>query len=835
MLVAARLPEVAATSMPSAFGWLQDALVSVLNVAHAGPAIRTDGERYASTSTHLAMLLYDLLQNEDGTPFKELEQSVLAIGGTAKEAAAGLKRLVRGVSVFLDVKYFHAPNGLYDIPQILATSYFARKGSAKFNAGKGSMYQTYLFRMQWLLLMANVISIKKEGAVLSTKDLEQAIEKAAPGNFEMSNGFIVASRKAGRHLVPTPAAFLAARGCNRTGTQTDGQHFVEYVRGVNRAVVEEMVAYDSNDKLCPEAQYFAHVRLFLSGASERLALAVLPCDRAPIIAPWYASMMTSVRIYAHTLATVVGGTHLSEPSVFAAWSLMAMANSDFTDNINTPSAAELLFNAPTKSMYSKMPEQDGPWWVLLRATLSGMSVEQAHMTARILIKAAVDAPEIVRTVGFFCVMMHTQTGMAIAGYKQDGRYPIMDLIACYKDPVCGQSALELIMNTLTGSSDLSSLASDDLAFTDCKRNEFAWVSEVSVRFGQLADSPPSSVLHDDDVVAPIHDAFKNLAFAWMLIISGRSAPATGNLSAFEMEAALMRVSVSQASIHNAHWLAMAFSIACELEKWMQLTLREPALIRSPLASRDTVIDNLVLDVHKTEDDAALRSHFCMQGEHALTGARKGGMWRGNHHLILATWLCVDRGGKSGPGVSVFARAITPHTIDVTEIQASAVRLITDEWKREVKRRGDDSVVECAREFERALHARNIGEIAAASASGEVAIMPVLPRRSCWRKRAAALASGSDFLNPAVVPDLDEATGVTLRRLRAAQADVSNHANILYARTTFCDGCCVAVVGLPVTEEDMSRARSRPARARKKPAFSWSLDRTALLKRIAMFE
>lgn len=846
--------------MSNTLGWLQDNLVGASNIARAGPAIKANGERYGAASTHFAMLLCDILEDVGpGTPFASLEQSVLAISGTAEAAATAMKALLQRVPVLMDARRFHAPSGMYDLPQILAACYYARKASTGFKADETSEYQRYLRRMQWLLLMVNVLYMAKEDDEMYDK-LERAIDTAAPRNFEIAERIYCPIKATGRDLVPTPAACVAATGVS-LDPPMDNAALVAYVRGVNRAIADDPSRAGVKEQASPQVQFLAHMRLFLIDTAERLALAVLPCDRAPVVAPWYAATIAGVRTYAHVLAKVLGGDGLRDPAAFTAWALMAMSNSDITNELEVPSPADLLFNAPTKSMYVKMAEQDGPWWVLLRATLSCITVGQARATAQILVKAATTLPETVRTAALFCVMMHTQTGMAIVGYREgESSYPIASLIARAKDPVCGQSALELVANTLTGTSDLSSLATDDLAFTAVKRHEHAWMQEVALRVGQGVPNAPPSNPREESVVAPFLEALEQLALGWMPYVAGDELPDEDDMSADEMEAALMRVSASQSSVHNGRWLAMAFTVTCKLEEWMQGPLGEPPLIQSSLkASSDPV-----LGANVTRDEAALRNHFCLQAEHALTGARKGGMWTGNHHLVLVAWLCVNRSetDDSDPGVRVFARAITSHTIPDTEIQASAARLITEEWKHQVKRRGDDSVVECAREFERALHARNMDAIAqaklgvdeivarwkfagktvgdedlalAAKITTAAPTMPTLPKHSAWRHHAASLVGGPALLDPTAISDLDEATTVALKRLRLAQQDKSMHSSLLYAQTGFADGSSVAVVGVPMTDEDMRPLRQRAAREGSLVTRAWQLDRTELLRRMAMFQ
>ena len=210
---------------------------------------------------------------------------------------------------------------------------------------------------------------------------------------------------------------------------------------------------------------------------------------------------------------------------------------------------------------------------------------------------------------------------------------------------------------------------------------------------------------------------------------------------------LCRVAQSHATLHCAPWLSVAFALACALEEFYQAGdgggLAEPPLIRSP---QSVAIDAITAaDVRK--DEAWLRTHFCYLAEQALHSARVGGMWAAGAHLVLVAWVSTAPSAPNGPasrrtsdGVRLFARAITPHTVRDVDNEAVDARLLTPDWRRSVEAHGWDSVVECAREFERALHARNVRALwLHAQASAQRASPPRRGRDEPPARRAAAHA------------------------------------------------------------------------------------------------
>jgi len=317
----------------------------------------------------------------------------------------------------------------------------------------------------------------------------------------------------------------------------------------------------------------------------------------------------------------------------------------------------------------------------------------------------------------------------------------------------------------------------------------------------------------------------------------------------------MRVCASQASIHCPHWLHMSFAFACKLEAHMQKTKTEPPLIKSSM--RMDGESNLAKDI--VNDDAFLRTHFCMQAEHALGAARRGGMWSGGNHLVLVAWLACPPKGQNDSGVRIFARAITEHSIADHAEGVMKARLVTPQWKASIEKSGHDSVIECARLFERALHERNISALedeagaadtilarwedagivdeqgrdaAWAQELAESASLPHVPRHSFDVSRVAALATGPAAFDVNVVPSIDAATNLSLQRVRVAQQTATVHASLLVVQTKFEHGCACAVVALPTTEADLKPTRDRLNEGSLvRQSFA---GREALLERLAMF-
>ena len=213
----------------------------------------------------------------------------------------------------------------------------------------------------------------------------------------------------------------------------------------------------------------------------------------------------------------------------------------------------------------------------------------------------------------------------------------------------------------------------------------------------------------------------------------------------EMRAAVLRAAAASATINCAPWLGVVFFLSWKLEQRWRDDDERP-LIGSPLTGMRS---------ETIKDEAWLRTHFCYLSEEALHGARNGGLWAAGNHLVLVAWLSTDRrhadDEQRDHGVRMFARAITAHTVRATDPHVNEARLITPEWQRSIVRSGWDSIVECARRFERELHACTAREAERHAARMQAA-------RARWfeeRERAAEEdADGGDFAATAgELPDL----------------------------------------------------------------------------------
>ena len=814
------------------FQWLQDNLATTSAIANAGAHLRADrGERYGSASMHLAMNAYNQL-NEPGE-VEKLGELVSAISGQPGVAAARMKLLLQQVPVLREAPVYSAPNAISDLPQILATAYFGRVACANFSAEEGSNYQTFLHRMQWLQLKVRETWNRDDMA-----NIDAVISAGATKGFTLEPRILQRLQHAGGDLMPTPSSVVAAVGVgmpqppsNRAYPLGD-ERFLNYVKGIDTALWKSGRLVVPPSTSTTNTRYLTHMRTFLTDTADRLALGVLPCDRVPIVSPWYATTVLAVRQYAAAVSRAVSENAdrpIESPVDLTLFSLMSMAAQKGDD---MPCPTDTLFSAKSKSMYTKSEAQDGPWWVLLRATLSGISPQDAAEVSRRLMLVPDNLAETVQTAALMCVMMHTQTGQAIIGYKipkAEGidAFPVAKRLLKVRDPVCGQNALDMVMATYSGTADLTRLASNDLAFTDVARQGEAWSQELEARVdaADLEALPsrevPVQVSHDE-ISARFCAALRAVGMQWLAnedaaATNGDEAPAPGDLSQAEAWRTLERIGTAQASQHCKEWMCVAFDFARALEERMQKQA-QPPLIASPIDYKSA--NAIGSRISARDDEAYMRMHFRMQAEHALHNARRGGMWGKGHQLILAAWVSCAAPSTAAldrkeHGLRLFARVISETTMD------EGAGLLPTGWREAVERRGDDSVIECALQFERALHARNAQTDAMQEA------MPMLPRSSAMRVHVCGIASGPARFDAAIVPTLDTQSATALSRLRKHTAVASQQNEVLVSTTPFTHGCAVAVVGVPPPSDEV--AVEMPRLVEQK----WN-GRNALLERLAAF-
>jgi hypothetical protein len=513
-----------------------------------------------------------------------------------------------------------------------------------------------------------------------------------------------------------------------------------------------------------------------------------------------------------------------------------VAHGELADELATHGLHPLtsLFGSRTKSMYVPLGAQEATWWLLLRATLSGMTVVEADQTAELLLKSEAEAPEVTRNAVMLCVLMHTQTAMRIVAYgpsdansKWPENFPLAAMIRWAVDPVCRQTALDILATTTSGTLDLESLASDDLGFNHAARPRVAhaWMRCLKACCYDVETNAEPAPDDDDHVALTVQrfcDALKAIGVYWIdacldenIACNANPNPGsplveTNAASADEMRNAIMRAAAASASINCAQWLRVVFELSWRLEqRWREANGRP--LIRSNLVNKE-------LHLNVLKDEAWLRTHFCYLAEQALHSARIGGMWTVGNHLVLVARLSTDRRHtdvhKKDHGVRAFARAITSHTVRATEPYAEQAQLITPTWQRAVTRSGWDSIVECARLFERELHACT-ERLHTAHGNRATTVLPnsppppptpVVHERSIDRKRVAAVACGPDRFEKDRIPALDEATDAALARWRACCNEVALHRTLHTCSSVFGHGACVEVISMRSNEDDVKYAR-----------------------------
>lgn len=810
-------------------GWVQENLQGALAIANAGPVLVADMDaRYGSASTHFAMVTHDRLNDAD--TLASFSSVANCISGSPAQAAKALSSLVERVPVLLEAQTYAVPNGIQDLPQILACGYFGRVACASFSAGEASPYGAFLRRMQWMQL--KVIEATNRGAIGQFADIIAEGEKT---DFKLDDRIKQRLRIAGRDLLPTPSAVIAAVG---VGCQSSPNvyplhraHFVNFVRGIDAAFWKSGRSFVQPTTASKQVLYLVHTRAFLADTSNKLSLAVLPCDRSPIVAPWYASMILSARAYAATVAHVLTENEprpINTNVEFTQFSLMSMASGA---DYSVPDPMESLFNSKSKSMYASTDAQDGPWWTLLRTTLSATTIPEAHTVGANLMRVANTATlandmaimSVCQNAALLCVLMHTQTGMAIIGLAKPDigeaieKFPVASLLLTASDPVRSQNAIDLVMATYSGTCDLERLASNDLAFTAIDRQEEAWTREVVSRVetnlfaGEQHDPPaPTS---NDLVAIGFCGALRALGLEWARQISSgvEEIKCTGHqttLWAADVERTLLRIGTSQAALHSDEWMRASFDIARVMERNRRCA-GEPALISSPIEYKAA---NAVHTQHDAlKDEAYLRLNFRMQAEHALHNARRGGLWDQNKTLILAAWLSTSN------GVKLFARVLSE--------RESSARLFATGWRDKIEHSGADSVVDCAIEFERALHKRNV------TAAMQGGVNPSISRHSSLRSRSAAVANGPMRFEPSVVEALDDATKAAMSQLREMSSNVAAHDKIKVSALPFVHGCSLAVIALPPEE---AVAATLAEKQSKLVEQRWP-GRHALMRRLAQFK
>lgn len=790
-------------------GWLNSLLLEASSVSRTGFKLKASGERCAAASMRAALELHEALQDE--THRSSFDS---AMGAVLTNPLVSMPEFVRSVPFMLDAESFSAPNGMFDIPSIFSTVYFVRRSGPSVDMRQiVERHRTLVRYFCAVLIKVQVgfldssIETNREAFIQSLEDVE---------TFDMPESLKLRYEETGKDLLPSLASVIAVLGGDPMATVVGNAKFHRFVAAVDT----DMWLRSGSTKIWPEGhekpedemmvRYLWHARIFLSDAADRLALAVLTCDRVPIVAPWYAMLILSARAYAMSLYAAVS-KQAPDPVKFTAFSLVAMAVGDPAEKLPAPTST--LFNAGTKNMYQRSEGQDGPYWALLRATLSGISPVQARDVARMLVAVNDTNPSVFTTTAMLCALMRTQTGMIIFSYKPNDAlervvdkleaYPFASKAALMVDAVRGQNVFDFVTCTMSATLDLEMLASDDLAFMTPQRIVAAWRDGCGAADAIATDAPRM------DIVNGWLAAMAAVGAHWVQRLNEGIQPApqvfnasVRSITATEMKDSLDRAAASQASTNHGQWLALCFKLACMIEETQSLPL---------ITTNINLATGGALGTDITADNAWLRLNFRYQTEQVLHSGRMGGLFTPGNHLVLVAWVVVPMERPDDNGIRVFSRAITSHTV------ATASQLLSDKWYKAIERRGDDSIVATAIEFERALHDRNVAEkeknwparervrkkaLGEASKAVSGPSLPMMYTSSRASQLAGAIVEGVDKFNG--VTSLDDVTTSALFRFRKATGDRLLADSILICQTPFEQGLSLALIASPATTNEDTR-------------------------------
>tara|TARA_B100000519_G_scaffold141123_1_gene122321 strand:+ start:4480 stop:7542 length:3063 start_codon:yes stop_codon:yes gene_type:complete len=910
--------------------WLDDLLVQTTNMAVTSPILRTENKvRYGTSDVYFATCLHELLNDN---PNHVLELGSLVgelVQHTPMVVAKRLRRLLHETPVMFATVLYAEPTHLDNLPQILAASIFSRLATPSFDAGEGSDYAVFISRLQWIKMHATKVDFSatadKDYARLVNRLqlLNSDIDDGIKTNFALPESHAQRLRIANHDFLPTPAAVIAAIGiretspmsstihvlgcpswCNEDGkdgsdsvpasTSTSvqmmwplsNQKFVNFVRAINHTFwhtgrAPEVLRTQTKD-LNVRLKYLLHMRAFLKNVHLQLRRAFMPCDRSPIVSPWYASIILSARTYAAALVWALADNDADYAILtnvdFTMLTLDAIA-SGFDDALRCEDPFTSLCNTRAKSMYINMEDQDAAWWVLLRLVLSGTTISEAVSVAAKLTELSkgskADAEKVARIV-FLCLLMHTQTGMVIVSYggRDDSTvgtpnirdYPLAKLLIARQDPMCGQNAIDVIMSTYSGTRDLSRLASNDLAFTSITRVEEAWRWEIQTRssnnllYPTESYEPPEEESVSEDLVFQFCATMGAIAMEWAKHAywgvysrpkeetSNDANPdyiecaVTGNrLPISRAKQTLWRLTASHTVDHCGEWLEMAWSVACFLEIQREQN-GVPPLISSPFRLLRCKLDSDKEHIKKyCTDEAWMRHEVRLDAQYALTTCRRDRtLWHTNNTLVLVAWLSTPH------GLGVFARIIGERGECVEEegngsgtskeLERDA-HLLYAGWKEERELSGADSIVDCALAFERALNVRNAAAFIHRKYNLEEADrprcwMPSVPNNTVDREHHASIVDGALRYDPSVVKPLDDASNVAMKRIQEAVDTPAVHDLFKTFQVAYRSAHAVAVAAIPPLDANYGLTRheqhSRIADQR------WP-GRAELLRRLATFD
>ena len=466
------------------------------------------------------------------------------------------------------------------------------------------------------------------------------------------------------HIMPTPAAVVALVGA-KGGLQIQTAYKLKrFVQDVHALLLEEpdVVQYKkiAEEEKTNSFYLNLHLRYFLWNVAPQLSLAMVRCDRIPALGPWYAYIILAVRAYA--LAGAIGiltplavdpdsgerkdATRFKlEPSELKVdgmedewlklevectyWLLRILALPARSTLLRMPSALESLLSPQTRSSYEPLPGQDGAYWVLLRAVLSGQRTKTSKLTAMYIMNKKKHTDAMVARFAALLLLMRTRASvvMLLVDVGATDEDPIKDpisrdeiksrrLSSMFKKlafvtmppgigageaGVADQSVFEMITTFVSGSSDLEFLTSKRAVFIDNEIMKLVAEEELSIRSAQTKPAWPETDFEDEysgkeDFHQLFVDQFYLVAKEWIKTCrfalglpqkdgdkrsnidtfrafdqmkTGGFGSVVSEKNPFKMVESLLerlnRVAASHARSHCDEWLQMAFQIAVDVE------------------------------------------------------------------------------------------------------------------------------------------------------------------------------------------------------------------------------------------------------------------------------
>lgn len=622
-------------------------LATLLDRAHKtavrGCKIRSGGATYGNASIHFAALLHEAWKEEPmQTEMKAVVGAMAQV--KAENSCEWFKKLLRIDNRLAWGPYFSGSTGVPDLANILAGLCFGATGLEE-----RSEYARALQRMQSFFLLVNYRWVVNNDfrEFENEERLSKAVEKVGEelcfltfeGSEQINDDEAVPTpirnniKVMMNHILPTPSTVLAIAGPEAGHSYEIASKTLKPLVEAAHKLLEENLQQLKDTNEVKEFWLNVHLRYFLWNVAPQLSLTMVRCDRIPALGPWYALIILAVRAYAMTAAGLLIGDAFSprvkDEASATYWLLRILALPGSSTLRMMPSALESLLSPQTRSSYEPLKTQDAAYWVLLRASLSGLDTQQAIAVGTHIFDTHKKNKPVIARFGVLCLLMRTQAAMVVLLMETSGtdsclpadsvsqKSEMFNLLTYVTMPasttgagegVSDQSVFEMITTFIAGSSDLEFFATDRAMFLDLETIGAAWNAEVKLRVGEeekerqkisLVQTKDSDLVVDNLHIRLVKE-FRSVSEKWIKAIKSllgmgplspesmvdclqelgvqmrtggfgmvfedeNGATNTPSEIAHRVMERLDRVAAAHARCHNDAWLQMAFEIAVDLE------------------------------------------------------------------------------------------------------------------------------------------------------------------------------------------------------------------------------------------------------------------------------